>query len=152
MGIDIVPVCAKGRLQAPRLLAAIVHCRGGRASRISRGHGQVWRIYMMTLLLLGFWGVEEIPYSQKTLIGYRCNVGFKLMCLKVLNSCTYFQGVRHRLLLRHLTRPGHHLLQRKGDRLLKEEAGSGRDFQRLDSFYLWLIETSCIFNPVYLSI
>ena len=84
-----------------------------------------------------FWGVEEIPYSQKTLIGYRCNVGFKLMCLKVLNSCTYFQGVRHRLLLRHLTRPGHHLLQRKGDRLLKEEAGSGRDFHRLDSFYLY---------------
>ena len=148
MGIDIVPVCAKGRLQAPRLLAAIVHRWGGRASRISRCHGQVLRMYLMTLLLLGSWGSRrDSIFTEKV-----DRLPSWVSTDELLNSCNFFQGVRHRLLLRHLTRPGHHLLQRKGDRLLKEEAGSGRDFHRLDSFYLWLIETSCTFNPVYLSI
>ena len=102
----------------------------------------------MTLLLLGSWGSRrDSIFTEKV-----DRLPSWVSTDELLNSCNFFQGVRHRLLLRHLTRPGHHLLQRKGDRLLKEEAGSGRDFHRLDSFYLWLIETSCTFNPVYLSI
>ena len=41
MGADVVPVCAEGRLQAPRLLATVLHRRGGRTPRIPRCHGQV---------------------------------------------------------------------------------------------------------------
>ena len=36
------------------------------------------------------------------------------------------QGLRHRLLLCHLTGPGHHLLQRQGGCLSQEETRSGR--------------------------
>ena len=45
MGADVVPVCAKGRLQAPRLLATVLHRRGGRAPRIPRCHGQVRQMH-----------------------------------------------------------------------------------------------------------
>ena len=84
-----------------------------------------------------------------------CNVGFNWCVWRystvVHVTCTYFQRVRHRLLLRHLTRPGYHLLQRKGDRLLKEETGSGRNFHRHNSFYLWLRihALSILFTLVY---